>query len=106
MALVWLALALSLVAVIVAVVFTTLRGIELFRISRALGSAVGPELAAIERSSAEIEGHLQAAEKSSQALTASLERLQRSRVELNVLLAAFADARASLDRITGLWPAK
>ena len=106
MGLIWLALALSLVAVIVATVFTTLRGIEVFRSFRALGSAVGPELAAIERSSAQIEGHLQAAERSSQALSASLERLRRSRAELNVLLAAVADARASLDRITGLWPAK
>ena len=106
MALVWLALALSLVAVIVAVVFTTLRGIELFRSFRALGGAVGPELAAIERSSAEIEGHLQAAERSSQALSAALERLQRSRAELNVLLEAFGDVRTTLDRVTGLWPAK
>jgi septal ring factor EnvC (AmiA/AmiB activator) len=106
MALIWLALALSLVAVIVAAVFTTLRGLELFRSFRALGSAVGPELARIERSSAEIEGHLQEADRSSQALAASLERLRRSRAELDVLLAAFADARSSLDRITGLWPAK
>jgi len=106
MALVWLALALSLLAVIVAVVFTTLRARELFRSFGALNSAVGPELAAIERSSAEIEGHLQAAERSTEALEASLERLRRSRAELNVLLAAFGDARASLDRITGLWPAK
>ena len=106
MALIWLALVLSLAAVIVAVVFTTLRGIELFRCFRVLGGAIGPELAAIERSSAEIDGHLQAAERSSQALAASLERLRRSRAELNVLLAAFADVRASVDRITGFWPAK
>jgi len=106
MALIWLALALSLVAVIAASVVTTLRGIELFRSFRTLGTAVGPELAKIERSSAEIEGHLAAAERSSQALAASLERLRRSRAELNVLLAAAADARASLDRLTALWPAK
>jgi hypothetical protein len=83
-----------------------LRGLELFRSFRALGGAVGPELAAIERSSAQIEGHLEAAATSGEALTTSLERLRRSRAELNVLLAAFADARSSLDRITGLWPAK
>lgn len=106
MALVWLALALSVVAVIVGLVFTTLRGIELFRSVRTLGGAVGPELTRIEHSSAEIEGHLEAAARSGEALTASLERLRRSRAELNVLLEAVADAKGSLDRITGLWPAK
>jgi hypothetical protein len=106
MAIVWLALAVSLLAVAVATTVTVRRALALFRSFRSLGGGVGRELQAIERATAQIEGHLAAAARSQTALERSLGRLQGSRAELNVLLSALGDARASLGRLTALWPAK
>ena len=104
MPLVWLALAVSLVAFVTAATVTTLRGIDLFRAFRALGSGVGNELESIERKTRAIEGHLAAASRSGDALSAEAARLSVSRARLNVLLAAFTDARAALARVTGVVP--
>ena len=106
MTLFWLSLAGAIVVVVVATTMAVLRGIELFRAFRSLGRETGPALAAIERSTGEIEGHLTAAARSGEALDASLRRLRRSRAELNVLLSALADARAAAGRLTAFWPAK
>jgi hypothetical protein len=106
MAVVWLALALSLLAVAVSTVFAVVRGIDLLRAFRSLGRGVGRELAAIDRATGEIEGHLAAAARSGDALRVSLARLRRSRAELNVLRSALADARAAAGRLTALWPSK
>jgi hypothetical protein len=102
MALVWLALAVSVAAVVAAMVQTTLRGFELFRAFGKFGGDVGEELGSIERRTRAIEGHLQAAGRSGDALSAAAARLSASRARLNVLLAALADARAALGRLTGV----
>jgi hypothetical protein len=106
MALVWLALAVSLVAVAVAATMSTRRGIALYRDAKRLSTVTGQELESIERRTAEIERHLTAAEHSSEARRAAMERLARSRARLNVLLAAASDVRASVNRITSLLPRK
>ena len=102
----WLALAFAILVTVAAIVYAGLRGLELFRASKRLLSATGDELEAIERSTAQIESHLQAAAKSSDALNASLGRLRVSRARLNVLTAAVDDVRASVDRVTGVYPRK
>ena len=106
MALVWLALAVSLAAVLTAAVMTTRRGFALFRDAKRVGAGINSELEAIERSAAEIEGHLAAASTSGEALSKALERLAVSRARLNVLLAAISDVRASVALVTGFIPRK
>jgi hypothetical protein len=106
MVLVWLALAASVIAVIAATTVTTLRGIELFRAFRAVGADVGDEVTSIERTTRKIEGHLAAAARSGDALSAAVARLAISRARLNVLLAALADVRAAVTRITAVMPRK
>jgi len=106
MAFVWLALAVSLAAVLTAAVMTTRRALALFRDAKRVGAALSTEVEAIERSTAEIEGHLSAAAASGEALSKAVERLSASRARLNVLLAAIADVRASVALVTAFIPRK
>jgi hypothetical protein len=106
MALVWLALAVSFAAVLTAAVMTTRRGLALLRDAKRVGAGISTELEAIERSTAEIEGHLAAATASGEALSKALEQLATSRARLNVLLAAIADVSASVALVTGFIPRK
>ena len=106
MALVWLALAVSLAAVLTAAAMTTRRALALLRDAKRVGAGISTELEAIERSTAEIEGHLAAASTSAEALSKALERLAVSRARLNVLLAAINDVRASVALVTGFIPRK
>jgi hypothetical protein len=106
MAVVWLALALSLVAVAVALTMTTRRGIALYRDFKRLGTVMSDELASIERRAGDIEGHLAAATASGEALAVAAARLADSRARLNVLLAAIADARTTVSRVTAFLPRK
>jgi hypothetical protein len=106
MALVWLALAVSLVAVAVAATMTTRRGLALYRDAKRLSAVAGDELMSIERRTGEIEKHLAAAESSSADLRAATARLSQSRARLNVLLAAVKDVRATADRVLTFVPRK
>jgi hypothetical protein len=83
-----------------------LRALEAFRTFKQLGRVAGEKLDHISKSSAEIERHLTLAAESGTRLEASVARLQRSRAELNVLTAALADARATLNSFTGIVPRK
>lgn len=102
----WLALALALLVTVAAIVYAVLKGLELYRAAKVLLRATGEELARLERSSGQIERHLQAAATSGTSLSASLTRLQASRSRLAVLTSAVADVRASVGRITGVVPRK
>ena len=102
----WLLLALALVVTVAAIVYAVLKGLELYRAAKLLLREAGEELARIERSSGQVERHLQAAATSGGALSASLRRLQASRSRLAVLTSAVADVRASVGRITGVVPRK
>ncbi len=106
MTVVWLALAVSLVAVVVAAVMAVRRGLTLYRDARRFSGAAADELASVERRTAEIERHLDAAAASGEALSAAAARLAASRARLNVMLAAIDDVRASVSRVTAYMPRK
>jgi hypothetical protein len=102
----WLTLIASAVAVIASLVFTTRRGLQLFRDTKHLSAAAGEALDRVSRSSEQTERHLTLAAESGTRLDASLERLRVSRARLDVQQAALDDARSFLSRITGLAPRK
>lgn len=96
----------SLVVVVASLVVAAVRGLRFYRDAKRLWRAIGEGMSRIERSTALIEVHLSAASASGERLSASLERLGRSRAGLSVLLAAFADARATLTRFGVVVPRK
>ena len=106
MPLFWLALAVAVVAVVAASIYVTLKGREAFRGAKRLSGTVSIELERIEETSGQIEEHLARAEASGSRLEAELERLRRSRAQLNVLTSAIDDVRASIGRVTAVYPRK
>ena len=106
MPLYWLALAVSIVVVIASAIYTTLKGLEAFRAAKTLGSEVSTGAARIEQASAQIERHLVLAAESGTRLDAELAQLRRSRARLNVLTSALDDVKASLTRLTDVYPRK
>lgn len=103
---VWLALIAALLLVVSSVLFLTLRGLEAFRAFKRLGASVGGELERVATAGEQIERHLALAGESGTRLTASLERLSSSRARLNVLTSAIDDVKASVGRITSVYPRK
>jgi len=106
MPLLWLSLAIAVVATVASVVFVTLRGLETFRAFKSLGQSVAKGLERIEASTAQIEVHLARAAESGTQLDSELAQLRRSRARLNVLTSALADVRASVGRVTAVYPRK
>jgi septal ring factor EnvC (AmiA/AmiB activator) len=106
MPLVWLALAVAVVAVVAASINVTLKGREAFRGAKRLSGTVSSELERIEEATGQIEEHLARAEASSARLETALDRLQRSRAQLNVLRSAIDDVRDSIGRVTAVYPRK
>ena len=106
MPLFWLALAVAIVAVVASSIYVTRRG------SRPSGAPSGSadrsrrSSSGSSRRAAEIEQHLARAAESGSKLEAELERLQRSRAQLNVLTSAIDDVRASIGRVTAVYPRK
>jgi cell shape-determining protein MreC len=106
MPLYWLALAVAAVIVLASAISTTRKGLETFRAFKAVGTTVTNEIERIERASGEVERHLTLASESASRLEAELEQLRRSRARLNVLTSAIDEVRASLDRVTAVYPRK
>lgn len=106
MPLFWLSLAVAIVSVVASAIYSTLKGLEAFRAYKRLMRSVTDGLDRIERASGEIEGHLRLASESGGRLESELARLSRSRARLNVLLSAIADVRASVGRVTAVYPRK
>jgi hypothetical protein len=102
----WLALAVAIVVTVASVAYAAVKGLELFRGVRRLLRQTGEELDALERATGAIESHLEAASASGVALGASMTRLHASRARLNVLTTALEDVRASVRRLTGVYPRK
>jgi hypothetical protein len=102
----WLALAVGLTLTVASLVYVTLKAVEAFRAFKALNRSIGSGLEHVAATSAQIERHLELAAESGSRLDASLARLRTSRSQLNVLTAALADVRASIDRVTGIVPRK
>jgi outer membrane protein TolC len=106
MALVWLALAVAVLATAASLIYLTLQALDAFRAFKRVGRTAGEELERIEKASAEIERHLELAAAGGTRLEASLARLQESRARLTVLTSALADTRAALNRVIGVYPRK
>jgi len=106
MPLFWLALGIALVSTITSSIYATTKGLEAFRTFKALSRTVTGELKRIEESTGQIERHLSLAAESGTRLEAELEQLRRSRARLNVLTSALADVRASVGRVTAVYPRK
>ena len=106
MPLFWLSLAVAIVAVVASAIYLTLKGLEAFRAFKQLGSTVTGEIERIERASGEIERHLALAAESGSRLDSELAQLRRSRARLNVLTSAIDDVRASVGRVTAVYPRK
>ena len=106
MPLFWLSLAVAVVAVVASAVYLTLEGLEAFRAVKKLGATVTGEIERIERTSGEIERHLALAAESGTKLEAELAQLRRSRARLNVLTSALDEVRASVGRVTAVYPRK
>lgn len=106
MPLLWLSLAVAIVSVIASATYVTLRGLEAFRAFKSLSRSVGGELERIELATGRIEQHLALASESGTRLESELGELRRSRARLNVLTSALADVRASLGRVTAVYPRK
>ena len=102
----WLAGAVAIVSVAASATYLTLKGLEAFRTFKAVAGSVSGELDRIERASGEIERHLALASESGGRLEAELAQLRRSRARLNVLTSALADVRASVGRVTAVYPRK
>jgi predicted component of type VI protein secretion system len=106
MTLFWLALLVAIALIVASLFYVTRQGLAAFRAFKRLGRVAGEDLARIEQASAQIERHLALAAEGGTQLEASLARLQQSRAQLTVLTTALADARASLGRVTGVFPRK
>jgi len=100
----WLTLAAAVVAIVAGAVVATVRGVRLWRAAKQASSRFGEELAHIEASAAEIQGHLDAAQTSAEHLSEAAERLRRSRARLEVQLQAVREARTILRRTVDLLP--
>ena len=103
---VWLALAVAAASVIASAIYLTLKGLEAFRACKGLSRNVTSELARIEEASSQIERHLALATESGARLDSELADLRRSRARLNVLTSAIDDVRASVGRLTAVYPRK
>ena len=106
MPLYWLALAVAIVVIVASAIYLTLKGLEAFRALKKLGGAVTSEVERIEQASGQIERHLALAAESGTRLEAELAQLRRSRAQLNVLTSAIDDVRASVGRLTAVYPRK
>ena len=106
MPLFWLSLAVAILAIVTSTVYATRKGLEAFRAFKALGRNVAGEVERIELAAGQIERHLALAAASEARLDARLARLRQSRAELNVLTSAIDDVRASIGRVTAVYPRK
>ena len=102
--LLWFTLAAAVVAIVAGTVVAIVRGVKLWRAMRHASSRFGQELAHIETSAAEIQGHLDAAEAGVEHLSETAERLRRSRARLEVQLQALREARTVLRRTVDSFP--
>ena len=97
--LLWIALAVLLVAVVGGLVFVVVRGLQLYRTAKRSGAALTTEMDRINAVSLEIERHMAEAEAAQERLGAATSRLAISRARLDVQLAAVRQARAEMRRV-------
>ena len=86
--------------------YATVRGLGAFRAAKRLARETGGAVSDVGRSAAKIESRLARGAGQGNELAAALARLQASRAQLDVLLAALADVREAIGRVTVLMPRK
>ncbi len=96
---VWLALAVLVAALVLAIAFAVLRGFQLYRDLKRLNRTFGPELDRINGVTLQIERHLGEAEGASRRLQSALGRLAVSRARLQIQAAAVSEARQQVRRV-------
>jgi hypothetical protein len=106
MLLVWVSLAVSVVAVAVTGVRTGRLGWATFKDSRRFSGALGTRLAALSQSTAKLERSAATMEAHSARLAGSLARLTASRRRLAVLTGALDEVEKTLGRFTLFFPRK
>jgi hypothetical protein len=94
----WIALAVLLVAVIGGVAYAAVRGFQLYRNGKRAGTTIGAEVDRISAVSFQIEHHAAQAEAASRRLSRAADGLAISRAQLEVQLAAIGEARAQVRR--------
>ncbi len=97
--LLWIALAVLLVAVVGGLVFVVVRGFQLYRTAKRGGAAFTAEMDRIDAVSLEIERHMAEAEAAQARLGEATSRLAISRARLDTQRAAVRQARAEMRRV-------
>ena len=95
----WIALAVLLIAVVAGTAYAVVRGIQAYREAKRVGGVLGDGVERINVSVAQIEEHLRKSDEARSRLQAATDRLALSRAKLNVQLAAVHEARAQLRRV-------
>jgi hypothetical protein len=103
---VWIALALTSIAVVAAAASAASRGLRTWRGARRLMSQLESELQTLERNASAAGEKAAEAGKATEELAAAAERLQHSLAELAVLRAAAAEASALPRSLVSLVPRK
>ncbi|MGZ4380535.1 MAG: hypothetical protein ACXVZ2_01850 [Gaiellaceae bacterium] len=103
---VWISLAISIVAVVVAGVRTGRLGWATFKDSRRFSGALGTRLAALSQATARLERSAAAIEGGSARLEGALSRLAASRLQLAVLTGAIDEIESTLGRLSFFFPRK
>ena len=101
----WLSFGLSGLVTAGATAFAAVRGLRAYRATKRLARETAETVSDIGRSATAIESRI-AGGAGGDELAAALARLQASRAQLDVLLAALADVRAAVGRVTVLVPRK
>ena len=106
MALLWIAVAVSVAVFLGSLVFLVLRTIRFWRGFRTFGAPITEALAAVTASADATAARAEALGAGSERMAGSLERFARSRARLRVLTAAIDEVRDAAGRITGVVPRK
>ena len=106
LALVWIGLAVFVLASIGGIAFAALRGLGAYRTMRTVGDELTAGVDRVSHDADEIAIKLEGLAGGTIRLDAALTHLRVSHGRLNVLLQAIAEVRAGLGRITGVVPRK
>jgi len=96
---IWIGLAVLLVAVVGGIAYAAIRGWQLYRTAKRSGAVLTSEMDRISAVTAEIDRQMAKAEAATARLNAATGRLATSRAQLDVQLAAVRQARAQVRRV-------
>jgi len=96
---VWIALAVLLVAVVAGIAYAAVRGFQLYRNAKRSGAVLASEMDRISTVSLQIEHQMANSEAATGRLNDATGRLATSRAQLDVQLAAIREARTQVRRV-------